>query len=280
VSWKNFDKHAVYNRRRDIHEVYGGQQQGGICTPGQHPVIFVFTGATGEQHGYADGWADDDVFRYFGEGQTGDMVFERGNRAIRDHLKNGKDLLLFQTLGRGQLRFLGQFDCAGYSHEAAPDSSGTLRQAIVFDLVPIELANRQVDAETAENGDNDQAEVNLAQMRERALEAAQSAPEITGRAARRNLYKRSQTVRRYVLARAAGVCELCNLPAPFQTAQGEPYLEPHHIRRLSDGGPDDPRFMAGLCPNCHREVHHGVGGPRKNSQLQETIKAKEVGHAL
>jgi hypothetical protein len=34
-------------------------------------------------------------------------------------------------------------------------------------------------------------------------------------------------------------------------------LEPHHIRRLGDGGPDDPRFMGAVCPNCHREIHHG-----------------------
>lgn len=258
----------------------GGNSKGGICTPGQHPVIFAFTGASGKQHGYADGWGDDDAFRYFGEGQAGDMVFERGNRAIRDHLKNGKDLLLFQTLGRGQVRFLGQFDCAGYEQVKAPDSGGTLRQAIVFDLVPIEMATRLVDADVVEGRDDDQAETSLDQLRAKALEAAQSAPEITGKAAQRNLYKRSRAVRRYVLARAAGACELCNFPAPFRTAQGEPYLEPHHIRRLSDGGPDDPRYMAGLCPNCHREVHHGVDGSGKNNQLLEKIRAKEMGRPL
>ncbi|GJE35609.1 hypothetical protein [Methylobacterium oxalidis] len=107
MPWGPFHEQQVYNRRRDIHAVYGGQQQGGICTPSQHPVIIVFTGSSGEQHGYADGWSPEGVFRYFGEGQVGDMVFKRGNRAIRDHLVDGKDLLVFQTRGREGVRFLG-----------------------------------------------------------------------------------------------------------------------------------------------------------------------------
>ena len=36
-----------------------------------------------------------------------------------------------------------------------------------------------------------------------------------------------------------------------------PYLEPHHIRRVGDGGPDHPRYVIALCPNCHREAHFG-----------------------
>jgi hypothetical protein len=34
------------------------------------------------RHGYADGWTTDGVFRYFGEGQEGDMRLAGGNRAI------------------------------------------------------------------------------------------------------------------------------------------------------------------------------------------------------
>jgi len=112
MPWEPFHQQQIYNRRRDIHAVYGGQQQGGICTPSQHPLIVLFTGSSGEQHGYTDGWSPEGIFRYFGEGQVGDMVFERGNRAIRDHLVDGKDLLMFQTRGREGVRFLGQFECA------------------------------------------------------------------------------------------------------------------------------------------------------------------------
>jgi 5-methylcytosine-specific restriction protein A len=40
------------HRRTDLHDHYGGQQQGGKSTPTQHSVIFLFTGKTGERYGY------------------------------------------------------------------------------------------------------------------------------------------------------------------------------------------------------------------------------------
>jgi hypothetical protein len=85
-------------RRRDIHAGHGGQQQGGISTPQGRPYLLLFTG-TGEHYGYHDGWDKNGVFLYSGEGQIGDMKFTGGNKAIRDHSKNGKDLHLFEQLG-------------------------------------------------------------------------------------------------------------------------------------------------------------------------------------
>ena len=80
-----FEIGRVYNRRSEIHEPYGGQWQSGISTPRDQPFIFLFTGESGEQYGYEDGWDDNGVFLYTGEGQKGDMEFIGGNRAIRDH---------------------------------------------------------------------------------------------------------------------------------------------------------------------------------------------------
>ena len=60
-------------RRGDLHDEYGGQQQGGISTPASQPVIFTFTGEQGEQYGYRDGFRADGTFWYTGEGQIGDM---------------------------------------------------------------------------------------------------------------------------------------------------------------------------------------------------------------
>jgi 5-methylcytosine-specific restriction protein A len=118
--------------------------------------------------------------------------------------------------------------------------------------------------------------VDLATLRQRALGAVQNTPQVSGREARRLLYLRSEAVRRYVLARAGGSCESCGQPAPFLTARGQPYLEPHHTRRLSDGGPDDPHFVGALCPSCHREIHHGLHGSAKNDALIRTIQDKEA----
>ena len=90
-----FVQGEVY-RRRDLHKQFGGQQQGGISTPSRHPIVLLFTGEAGEQHGYRDGWSNDGVFLYTGEGQHGDMQFSRGNLAIRDHAQQGRDLHLFE----------------------------------------------------------------------------------------------------------------------------------------------------------------------------------------
>src|SRR5580765_5060327 len=87
-----FEIGKIYHRRNDIHAVFGGQQQGGISTPATAPFIFIFTGDTGKQYGYQDDWSTDNVFLYTGEGQIGDMEFRGGNKAIRDHAADGKDL--------------------------------------------------------------------------------------------------------------------------------------------------------------------------------------------
>lgn len=132
-----FEPGGIYNRVRHIHDVYGGQRQGGISTPKAAPLIFLFTGETGDQYGYHDGPRDDGTFAYTGEGQVGDMAFVRGNLAIRDHISDGRDLLLFAKLSQpGLYRFVGQFACDDFEYKTAPDKTGALRQVIIFLLRP------------------------------------------------------------------------------------------------------------------------------------------------
>src|SRR4051794_37669584 len=95
-------------RRRDLHATYSGQERGGISTPQDVPAIFLFTGASGEQYGYRDGYQDDGSYWYTGEGQTSDMKMAGGNRAIRDHESNGKALHLFESPRTGWVRYLGE----------------------------------------------------------------------------------------------------------------------------------------------------------------------------
>ncbi|QOZ45527.1 hypothetical protein XH89_20085 [Bradyrhizobium sp. CCBAU 53340] len=69
------------------------------------------------------------------------MEFIRGNRAIRDHLADGRDLLLFEaTKSKGNYRYVECFAFAGWEMKNAPDREGKLRKAIVFELVPISEA--------------------------------------------------------------------------------------------------------------------------------------------
>lgn len=101
-------------RRRDLHDMFGGQRYGGISTPSQYPFIMIFTGDRGEEYGYKDGWTDEGIFLYTGEGQEGDMQFIKGNKAILDHEKEGKDIHLFKYVRSGYVKYVGQMLCVGY----------------------------------------------------------------------------------------------------------------------------------------------------------------------
>ncbi len=133
-----FSPGEIY-RRRDLHEKFGGQRQGGISTPAKAPFIFLITGDSGKQHGYSDEWTNDGVFLYTGEGQHGDMKFVAGNRAIRDHAEAGKTLQVFEQQKKDKrfLRYLGEMKYADHEYRQAPDTNGKQRNAIVFHLRPV-----------------------------------------------------------------------------------------------------------------------------------------------
>jgi 5-methylcytosine-specific restriction protein A len=265
-----FIQGKTYNRS-DLHDLYGGQQQGGISTPAHHGFIMLFTGEQGEQYGYKDGWTDDGIFFYTGEGQVGDMTFMRGNRAIRDHADEGKDLHLFEYVRKGHAQYLGQMVCTGFHERQAPDIQGAQRKVIVFELTPVTAFDSlEVDASTEEQ--NLWTEP-LSTLRQRALATSGEARSPSER--KQLVHYRSSAVRTYVLKRADGVCEACGKEAPFQTDKGRPYLEPHYIRRLSDGGPDDPNWVIALCPNCHRRAHYSEDKKTFTQHLVDVVQEKE-----
>lgn len=69
-------------------------------------------------------------------------------------------------------------------------------------------------------------------------------------------YVRDPEVIAWVLLRAGGHCEACRGAAPFLRSDGSPFLEVHHLRPLSEGGPDVVTNVVAVCPNCHRRLHH------------------------
>lgn len=120
--------------------------KGGISTPKDFPMIMIFTGDNGSDYGYKDGWTNEGIFQYTGEGQIGPMQFTKGNKAIREHVKDGEALYVFEYVRTGHVRFIGEMIYIGYHYRQAPDIEGNLRQAIVFELFPIEEVQDPVDA--------------------------------------------------------------------------------------------------------------------------------------
>ena len=72
-------------------------------------------------------------------------------------------------------------------------------------------------------------------------------------------YKRDPAIKAFVLNEAKGICEACDKAAPFIGSDHEPFLEVHHLILLADGGPDTVDNAVALCPNCHRQLHYGMG---------------------
>ncbi len=75
------------------------------------------------------------------------------------------------------------------------------------------------------------------------------------RAVTTDTYIRDPYIAEYAKVRANGMCQLCDLPAPFKTQEGKPYLESHHVIWLSAGGADSIDNTVALCPNCHKKMH-------------------------
>jgi 5-methylcytosine-specific restriction protein A len=222
----------------------------------------------GEKRGYIDGWTDEGTFSYSGQGQSGDMEFQGVNVAVRDHAANGKDLHLFENVGSGSVKYVGQMVYAGYQIiPNQPDRDGKLRKVIQFHL--LELSAFQDESiyispgQSVQEPEERYSNVSPFDTRED--------QETSSRAAKRHALVRSKATRSTVLARAGGRCEGCANPAPFNDVNGAPYHETHDIRRKSDGGPGDPRWVIALCPNCHRRAHKSLDSEIFNAELKAKL---------
>lgn len=82
-------------------------------------------------------------------------------------------------------------------------------------------------------------------------------PVLDRRTVESKVFIRSADVRRRVLLRAGGSCELCGVKG-FKTSTGQVYLETHHVVPLSEGGSDLVSNVVALCPTDHRRAHYGA----------------------
>ncbi|TYR81844.1 HNH endonuclease [Priestia megaterium] len=250
-----FVKGKCYRRKR-IHELYKGQEQSEISTPKAYPYIFIFTKESGEEYGTQHGWNEDKtVFYYTGEGQRGTMQLIKGNKALMDHLTNGETIYLFQYVEPGIVEFLDEMTYINHQLEIMWDAEENFREAIIFELVRnsvIDEAVSQID------------------LKHFSLHELRHISETST-----NIYKRTAAMQQYALTRAGGICEACGTKAPFMKRDGTPFLEIHHLTRLSDSGLNHPDKVAAICPNCHSRVHIGEDAKEYNEKLGQKVAEKE-----
>lgn len=272
-----FEVGKEYNRKTDIHGLYKGQAQGGISTPKDYPVVFIFTSTAGEQHGYRDEYRDEGLFWYTGEGQIGDMKMESGNKAILEHAQNGKVIHVFEYTRKAHVRYVGEAECLGYHKEDRPDREGNERTAFIFHLnIDTGIKNDQISEPKSFYGSINIKELkkkDIKQLREAALN--KETVNSTVKEKREIVRFRSEALKLYVLARSEGMCEGCGNHAPFETKTG-PFLECHHVHRLADGGPDEPQNVVAICPNCHRRAHYSKDSEIFNNKLKVIALKVEI----
>jgi len=95
----------------------------------------------------------------------------QGNKAIRDHKEDGRDLHLFESNDEAwSVTYLGQFECVDWFEEQQPDTNGDLRKAIRFKLEPID-SEVTVETNEIEEADLDtlyeQAQTSSSETREK-----------------------------------------------------------------------------------------------------------------
>ena len=83
---------------------------------------------------YHDRWTTDGDYIYSGEGKTGDQVMTKGNLAIRDAAKNGKEIHLFVKFSPQEYYYQGVFELADYAYEDEKDEDGNVRKEYKFHL--------------------------------------------------------------------------------------------------------------------------------------------------
>lgn len=83
-------------------------------------------------------------------------------------------------------------------------------------------------------------------------------------------FDRSPFVRSNVLHRAKGKCDWCG-ELGFTMPDGKIYIETHHVIPLSEDGLDTESNVAALCPNHHREAHHGEKRSLMRKELQRKL---------
>ncbi|MFC3208118.1 HNH endonuclease [Aquamicrobium soli] len=268
MTW-GFIKGQTY-RLDSMVERFGGNKQSGIIPSVREPVVLLIDQPKSKKV-YKNRWRDDGIFEMYAQGRIGPQTWTSNNKAVRDHFADGRALLVFQTDGKKK-SFLGEFMLIGIQDRMDYDESAPpqLRSVFVFELQPVESSTPEYPIEEGESG------AGLDDLRKRAYEAAETMKD--PRNGTRTIYYRSVDVHRYVLARADGRCEssVCRKAGPFISKSSNlPYLEAHHTIRRCDAGPDSPRYVIAICPNCHRRVHFGADGIQYNKGLIADAEAIE-----
>lgn len=128
-----------------------------------------------------------------------------------------------------------------------------------------EIENRSVDLSTIDNAERSEALKKVHTIPSGKIRPNKTLQPVT-------TYERSYQVVAWILYNAKGNCELCHQIAPFDSFEGIPYLEVHHVKHLADGGSDTITNAVAVCPNCHRALHYAIDKKERREKLYLEVK--------
>ena len=240
----------------DICQIFKCSPQGGMRRSKRTNSLVIVSDHT--KSIYEDRW-EKDIFHYTGMGLNGDQSLSFAqNKTLNESQTNGVDVFLFEVFGPFRYFYQGRVMLAAKPYvEKQPDIKQNIRNVWIF---PLKLMNHTASSIIPEDVFHRKLAIREMQAKKSSDEAlwkkVQSAPRICGvRHIVSKQYDRNQDVVEFVKRRANGFCQLCKNAAPFNKKDGEPFLEIHHIKWLSQGGNDAIDNTVALCPNCHRKMH-------------------------
>ncbi|WP_435334760.1 HNH endonuclease [Haloarchaeobius sp. TZWWS8] len=250
-----FQQGNIY-RRKEIHDEFGGQRQRGISPCRDVPVIFLFTSFSETDEGYRDTIEEDGTVVYTGEGTAGDMTFDHGNKAIRDHREDERELHLFRTLDDGQVEYVGQYLCTDWFREELSDSTGTMRDAIRFELSPLSRLGKTDEVDIAPESHTQQRDTTTSDEPDEAIKLPRGS-----RTTERREFTSEDVIRNEALVRQVKRmhdhnCQICGEKRLQGPEDG--YSEVHHLMPLGEDGPDIPENVVVVCPNHHVDFENGM----------------------
>lgn len=205
---------------------------------------------------YEDKWHGD-ALHYTGMGKVGDQELVSQNRTLYESPSNGVEIHLFEVINPREYTYHGVVElCDEPYQEIQKDVNGNDRNVWMFPIKPVGKG-AMIPAAKLEAASK-RKQKRAKEMSADALRAAAEGRSTETPGRRRvsgTQIERDEFVSEFAKRCAAGVCALCELPAPFNSSDGTPYLETHHVIWLSEGGSDSIDNTVALCPNCHRKMH-------------------------
>ena len=83
---------------------------------------------------YHDKWSADGDYIYSGEGKVGDQIMAKGNLAIKNAARDGREIHLFVKFSPQEYYYQGVFVLVDYAYEDDRDENGDIRKEYKFRL--------------------------------------------------------------------------------------------------------------------------------------------------